>query len=372
MQPESEDRRGDKEREVILLGILNIDNVYGKDWITKKKEVKKDLQNKSIKLNHTFKNPSAFQERFEFLTLEDYNAVKNNYIYSAIVIFNPNLGLNSSAGEDAGQDARADAPVGQAKVKNTCVVSGGENAPRVANTARDVNNANNAPAGEYSNGGASSLRGATTPTKKKEGVGVLVVTCKKTNNDKMKHILIKMLKEEIKVECTVLKCRDGHFSSLSHVRREEREVKGKHTEIRHLGRPVPSSPDVPHSRVQSIAPSEAASIVTPPSDATNKPFDVSNKPFDATTKPFDATNKPFDVSRNNFFNMTAYIYGSSNLLANTSLILREYGDDEWAERLRRTKKGKEQKLGGCPPGAQDTSTSRESGLIKTFTSLFKK
>ncbi|GAB64796.1 hypothetical protein PCYB_032090 [Plasmodium cynomolgi strain B] len=218
MKPESEDRRGDKEREVILLGILNIENVYGKDWIKKKKEVKKDLQSKSVKLNQAFKNPAIFHERFEFLSAEDFSCVKNNYIYSAIVIFNPNLGGNSLGGEEPVSeegDIREDAPpLGQAKVKNT-----------------------------------------------------------------------------------------------------------------------------------------SSSIVHPPSDVANKPF---------------------NVSRNNFFNMTAYIYGSSNLLANTSLILREYGDDEWAERLRRTKKGKEQARGGPPPGAQDSAAPREGGLIKTFTSLFKK
>ncbi|ANQ06234.1 Uncharacterized protein PCOAH_00005000 [Plasmodium coatneyi] len=337
MKAESEDRRGDKEREVILLGILNIENVYGKDWIKKKKEVKKDLENKSVKLNQAFKNPTIFHERFEFLNVDEYSCVKNNYIYSAIVIFNPNLGGNSS-GENIGEDA----PVGQTKVKNTCVVNGGKN---VMHTAR---------------GGASSIRGGTTshpgeppvnrPSQKKEGVGVLVVTCKKTDSEKMKHILIKMLKQEIKVECTALKCKDSYLSSLSHVRREDREVKGKHTEIRHLDRQA-ASPDVTQSRLQSTVPLAAPSSVPPP---------------------LDVENKPFNVSRNNFFNMTAYIYGSSNLLANTSLILREYGDDEWAERLRRTKKGKEQTRGGPPPGAQDTSPTRESGLIKTFTSLFKK
>ncbi|CAI7718176.1 conserved Plasmodium protein, unknown function [Plasmodium vivax] len=346
MTPEGGDRRGDKEREVILLGILNIESVYGKEWVKKKKEVKKDLQSRSVMLNQAFKNPHIFHERFEFLSADDYSCVKNNYIYSAIVIFNPNLGGNSSGGEEPvseGGHMGEDAPAGQAKVKNTCVVSGGQHTRHAAQ------------------GGAASLCGGSTcRPEKKEGVGVLVVTCKKTDSEKMKNILVKMLKKEIRVECTALKCKDGHFSSLSHVRREERDVRGKHTEIRYLDRP-PASPAAVQSSVQSGVQSSAQSTLQ------------STLQFASPPAP-SAANKPFNVSRNNFFNMTAYIYGSSNLLANSSLILREYGDDEWAERLRRTKKGKEQAHGGPSPptGAHDASEPREGGLIKTFTSLFKK
>ncbi|EUD65205.1 hypothetical protein C922_04334 [Plasmodium inui San Antonio 1] len=363
MKQGCEDRRGDKEREVILLGILNIENVYGKDWIKKKKEVKRDLQNKAVKLNQAFKNPAIFHERFEFLSVDHYSCVKNNYIYSAIVIFNPNLGGISSGGDEAlseGGDVRDVAPPGQAKVKNTCVVSSGQHVAGAGQGGAS------SQGGLASTGGTSSLGGGTTPPgdplvtrppEKKEGLGVLVVTCKKTDSEKMKHILIKMLKKEVKVECTVLKCKGGQFSSLSHVRREDAEVKEKHTEIRHLDRPA-ASLDVAQSRVHSRALSTAASSAASAAESPVLP-------------PSDAANKLFNVSRNNFFNMTAYIYGSSHLLANTSLITREYGDDEWAERLRRTKKGKEHERGGAP-GAQDISAPRESGLIKTFTSLFKK
>ncbi|CXH16268.1 hypothetical protein PBK173_000512400, partial [Plasmodium berghei] len=79
------------EREIILLGFLNVDNVYGENWVSKKEEIKKDVEYKVVKLNQAFKYPSIFQEKFEFLSSDDYNYVKNNYIYSAILIFNPHL-----------------------------------------------------------------------------------------------------------------------------------------------------------------------------------------------------------------------------------------------------------------------------------------
>ncbi|SCA48428.1 conserved Plasmodium protein, unknown function [Plasmodium ovale] len=285
MDSTSEYRKCDNGREIILLGFLNVDNIYGENWYIKKNEIKKDIELRAVKLNQAFKYPAIFHEKFEFLSAEDYNYVKNNYIYSAILIFNPNLEKKNADGADI----------------HGSVVDG--------------------------SGDERGSRG--DEEKKKEGIGVLVVTCKKMEKAKMKNILIKMLKKEIKVESTVL--RYNNLPSAS-TRRRETNINSikKQTEIKHLE----NSPTITVSPV------------------------VSN------------LNKPFDVKRNNFFNMTAYIYGSSSILANTSLIQREYGDDEWAEKLRKKKKEKEEM--GNPPSEKKEEMPKENRLIRSFAALFKK
>ncbi|ETW37497.1 hypothetical protein C923_01845 [Plasmodium falciparum UGT5.1] len=135
---------------------------------------------------------------------------------------------------------------------------------------------------------------------------------------KMKHLLIKMLKKEIKVESVVLKYKEN----IPHLPKSNNENKQKQTEIKYLDK----------------------------EENISSPFML---------------NKNFDVKRNNFFNMTAYIYGSSNILANTSLVQREYCDDEWAEKLRKTKKEKQE-------NNQSTDGFSNNILIRSFTSLFKK
>ncbi|EWC77498.1 hypothetical protein C923_01847 [Plasmodium falciparum UGT5.1] len=86
-----ENKKGDKDREIILLGLLNLDSLYGENWFEEKEKIKKDIENKAVKLNQAFKYPSIFYEHFEFLSSDEYNYVKNNYIYSAILIYNPNI-----------------------------------------------------------------------------------------------------------------------------------------------------------------------------------------------------------------------------------------------------------------------------------------
>ncbi|CRG98204.1 conserved Plasmodium protein, unknown function [Plasmodium gallinaceum] len=319
------ERKCDNEREIILLGFLNMECVYGKNWFSKKNEIKKDIEYKAVKLNQAFKHPSIFHENFEFLSADDYNYVKNNYIYSAILIFNPNL-TNKNSNEEKENNKNS---VNNSK-KNVYMISNNkkskENKSKIENIKIHENEKNTE---ECSND--SQLKEVNNETeqikdnldKKKEGIGVLVVTCKKMEKIKMKHILIKMLKKEIKVESTVLKCKDK-ISNYNIKNNEDNKSKSKLTEIKYLDKP-----------------------------------DISLN-----------INKPFDVKKNNFFNMTAYIYGSSNILANTSLVQREYCDDEWAEKLRRTKKEKAEI--NKTVSDNNKESRKETGLIRSFTSLFKK
>ncbi|GAW79312.1 hypothetical protein, conserved [Plasmodium gonderi] len=373
MKKEGDDRKLEKEREIILLGILNIENVYGKEWIEKKKEIKKDIECKATKLNQAFQYPWIFHEHFEFLSIDDYNRVKNNYIYSAILIFNPNL-----TGNHENQNNTKDNNISKShylieeqwkkKKKNTTCVTNCEKHDVVKNTddmnmerltkkkENDKMNCENYAQERvemknekikldnthiYGHKSSSDnnisrdeqkVMDVKTETKK-EGIGVLVVTCKKIENIKIKHILVKMLKKEIRVESTLLKCKDGKFSTFSHIPHEEKESSAKLTEVKYLDKPSDSS---------DVSPS------------------------------FVNITKPFNVQRNNFFNTTAYLYGSSNILTNTSLIQREYGDEEWAERLRRMKKVKEKAVGVPCTEGRDNIKSTENGFIKTFTALFKK
>ncbi|KNC37152.1 hypothetical protein PFLG_02350 [Plasmodium falciparum RAJ116] len=408
-----ENKKGDKDREIILLGLLNLDSLYGENWFEEKEKIKKDIENKAVKLNQAFKYPSIFYEHFEFLSSDEYNYVKNNYIYSAILIYNPNISnkhniekkknqgskikichngvIDSNQGkeltgtqhtnekrnyEDRGylknepvdhsknesvdhsknesvdhsknepvdhsknesvdhsknesEDHSKNEPVDHSKnesvdhsknesvdhsknesvdhSKNESVdhsknepVDHSKNEPVDHSKNEPVDHSKNEPVDHSKNNSKDCLNhdekhhADGNHDKKKEGIGVLVITCKKMEKVKMKHLLIKMLKKEIKVESVVLKYKEN----IPHLPKSNNENKQKQTEIKYLDK----------------------------EENISSPFML---------------NKNFDVKRNNFFNMTAYIYGSSNILANTSLVQREYCDDEWAEKLRKTKKEKQE------------------------------
>ncbi|CRG98620.1 conserved Plasmodium protein, unknown function [Plasmodium relictum] len=318
-----EDRKCDNEREIILLGLLNMEGVYGENWLSKKNEIKKDIEYKAVKLNQAFKQSSIFHENFEFLSADDYNYVKNNYIYSAILIFNPNLTSKNSNKEKENNENL----VNNYK-RDIYMISDNKKSKEnklnenVKINENEENKENCSDDGKLKEGNQGTEHIKDNLDKKKEGIGVLVVTCKKMEKTKMKHILIKMLKKEIKVESTVLKCKDK-ISKCTIKNNENNKTKSKLTEIKYLDKPDTS-------------------------------INIS---------------KPFDVKKNNFFNMTAYIYGSSSILANTSLVQREYRDDEWAEKLRRTKKEKEVSK---TISDNNKDSKKETGLIRSFTSLFKK
>ncbi|EUR73720.1 hypothetical protein PFBG_01782 [Plasmodium falciparum 7G8] len=284
-----ENKKGDKDREIILLGLLNLDSLYGENWFEEKEKIKKDIENKAVKLNQAFKYPSIFYEHFEFLSSDEYNYVKNNYIYSAILIYNPNISNKHNIEKKKNQGSKI-------KICHNGVID--SNQGKELTGTQHTNEKRN-----YED---------------REGIGVLVITCKKMEKVKMKHLLIRMLKKEIKVESVVLKYKEN----IPHLPKSNNENKQKQTEIKYLDK----------------------------EENISSPFML---------------NKNFDVKRNNFFNMTAYIYGSSNILANTSLVQREYCDDEWAEKLRKTKKEKQE-------NNQSTDGFSNNILIRSFTSLFKK
>ncbi|CAD2088080.1 conserved Plasmodium protein, unknown function [Plasmodium vinckei brucechwatti] len=318
------DHKYNNEREIILLGFLNVDNVYGENWVSKKDEIKKDVEYKVVKLNQAFKYPSIFQEKFEFLSTDDYNYVKNNYIYSAILIFNPHLNDTTTTTNND---------------KQSTIVTNKKSGSNCRVTANDcLNDSNKLDSGIKNednvneNNEVKEKEANCNSEKKKEGIGVLVVTCKKMDKPKMKHILIKMLKKEIKVESTVLKY-NGNSNLTS------------------------------NTNMQTSLSSNEYNI--------NKNKLTDNNYTDrAYISPTININKPFDVKRNNFFNMTAYIYGSSAILENTNLIQREYGDDEWANKLRKTKR--ERKEINKTTNDSNIEIFKENRIIKTFTSLFKK
>ncbi|VTZ67762.1 conserved Plasmodium protein, unknown function [Plasmodium chabaudi chabaudi] len=327
------DHKYNNEREIILLGFLNVDNVYGENWVTKKDEIKKDVEYKVVKLNQAFKYPSIFQEKFEFLSTEDYNYVKNNYIYSAILIFNPHLNdtTNNNNNNDNNNNNNND--------KQSSIFPSQKCGSNCRVTTSDCLNGSNKLDSEIkieenvkeTNEGTEKEVNCNSE-KKKEGIGVLVVTCKKMDKPKMKHILIKMLKKEIKVETTVLK-----YNGTSNL--------------------------TSNTNIQTNLNSNEYNI--------NKNKLTENNYTDkAYISPTININKPFDVKRNNFFNMTAYIYGSSAILENTNLIQREYRDDEWANKLRKTKR--ERKEINKTTNDSNIEMFKENRLIKTFTSLFKK
>ncbi|SOV21958.1 conserved Plasmodium protein, unknown function [Plasmodium sp. DRC-Itaito] len=330
-----ENKKGDKDREIILLGLLNLDSLYGENWFHEKEKIKKDIENKAVKLNQAFKYPSIFYEHFEFLSSDEYNYVKNNYIYSAILIYNPNINNkhNNEKKKNQGSKIKSchndviDSNENQEnkdtqdlndQIKNEqnehVVHSPNEHVDHSKDEHVNLsrNNSKDCPNND------EKQRADVNHDKKKEGIGVLVVTCKKMEKIKMKHILIKMLKKEIKVESVVLKYKEN----IPHLPKSNNENKQKQTEIKYLDK----------------------------QENISSPFILNNN---------------FDVKRNNFFNMTAYIYGSSNILANTSLIQREYCDDEWAEKLRKTKKEKQE-------NNQSNDSFSNNILIRSFTSLFKK
>ncbi|CAD2100164.1 conserved Plasmodium protein, unknown function [Plasmodium vinckei] len=316
------DHKYNNEREIILLGFLNVDNVYGENWVSKKDEIKKDVEYKVVKLNQAFKYPSIFQEKFEFLSTDDYNYVKNNYIYSAILIFNPHLNDTTTNND-----------------KQSTIVTNKKSGSNCRVTVNDCLNGSNKLDSEIKNeenvkenNEMKEKEANCNSEKKKEGIGVLVVTCKKMDKPKMKHVLIKMLKKEIKVESTVLKYNGN--SNLTN-----------------------------NTNMQTSLNSNEYNI--------NKNKLTENNYTDrAYISPTININKPFDVKRNNFFNMTAYIYGSSAILENTNLIQREYGDDEWANKLRKTKR--ERKEINKTTNDSNIEIFKENRIIKTFTSLFKK
>ncbi|SPJ09777.1 conserved Plasmodium protein, unknown function [Plasmodium sp. DRC-Itaito] len=375
-----ENKKGDKDREIILLGLLNLDSLYGENWFQEKEEIKKDIENKAVKLNQAFKHPSIFYEHFEFLSSDEYNYVKNNYIYSAILIYNPNIANkhNNEKKKNKGSKIKichkdvVDSNQGQEHT-DTQGISEKKNYEQVDHSKNEqvdhskneqvdhskneqislskneqidhlkkeqidhskneqinhskneqVDHSKNEQVDHSKNNSKVCLKhdekhcADSNHDKKKEGIGVLVVTCKKMEKVKMKHLLIKMLKKEIKVESVVLKYKEN----IPHLPKSNNENKQKQTEIKYLDK----------------------------EENISSPFML---------------NKNFDVKRNNFFNMTAYIYGSSNILANTSLVQREYCDDEWAEKLRKTKKEKQE-------NNQSTDSFSNNILIRSFTSLFKK
>ncbi|CDO63630.1 conserved Plasmodium protein, unknown function [Plasmodium reichenowi] len=391
-----ENKKGDKDREIILLGLLNLDSLYGENWFEEKEKIKKDIENKAVKLNQAFKYPSIFYEHFEFLSSDEYNYVKNNYIYSAILIYNPNISnkhniqnkknqgskikicyngvVNSNQGQEhtatqhttekmnyeqrshsknesvdhsknesidhsknESVDHSKNEPVDHSKnepvdhSKNE-PVDHSKNEPVDHSKNESVDHSKNEPVDHSKNEPVDHSKNNSKDClnhdekhhvdgnhdKKKEGIGVLVITCKKMEKVKMKHLLIKMLKKEIKVESVVLKYKEN----IPHLPKSNNENKQKQTEIKYLDK----------------------------EENISSPFML---------------NKNFDVKRNNFFNMTAYIYGSSSILANTSLVQREYCDDEWAEKLRKTKKEKHE-------NNQSTDSFSNNILIRSFTSLFKK
>ncbi|SOV12923.1 conserved Plasmodium protein, unknown function [Plasmodium gaboni] len=369
-----ENKKGDKDREIILLGLLNLDSLYGENWFHEKEKIKKDIENKAVKLNQAFKYPSIFYEHFEFLSSDEYNYVKNNYIYSAILIYNPNINnkhnnekkknqgskikschndvIDSNESQENTDTQDLNEQIKNEQIKNEqikneqikneqnehvdhskdehVVHSKDEHVDHSKDEHVDHskdehvdhskdehvnlsrNNSKDCPNND------EKQRADVNHDKKKEGIGVLVVTCKKMEKIKMKHILIKMLKKEIKVESVVLKYKEN----IPHLQKSNNENKQKQTEIKYLDK----------------------------QENISSPFILNNN---------------FDVKRNNFFNMTAYIYGSSNILAKTSLIQREYCDDEWAEKLRKTKKEKQE-------NNQSNDSFSNNILIRSFTSLFKK
>ncbi|KYO01310.1 hypothetical protein PGSY75_0717200 [Plasmodium gaboni] len=354
-----ENKKGDKDREIILLGLLNLDSLYGENWFHEKEKIKKDIENKAVKLNQAFKYPSIFYEHFEFLSSDEYNYVKNNYIYSAILIYNPNINNKHNNEKKKNQGSKikschndvidsnesqenTDTQDLNEQIKNEQIINEQIKNEQIKNEqikneqikneqikneqiknehvvhSKDehVNLSRNNSKDCLNND--EKQRADVNHDKKKEGIGVLVVTCKKMEKIKMKHILIKMLKKEIKVESVVLKYKEN----IPHLPKSNNENKQKQTEIKYLDK----------------------------QENISSPFILNNN---------------FDVKRNNFFNMTAYIYGSSNILANTSLIQREYCDDEWAEKLRKTKKEKQE-------NNQSNDSFSNNILIRSFTSLFKK
>ncbi|ETW19389.1 hypothetical protein PFAG_01706 [Plasmodium falciparum Santa Lucia] len=311
-----ENKKGDKDREIILLGLLNLDSLYGENWFEEKEKIKKDIENKAVKLNQAFKYPSIFYEHFEFLSSDEYNYVKNNYIYSAILIYNPNISNKHNIEKKKNQGSKI-------KICHNGVID--SNQGKELTGTQHTNEKRNYEDRDHSKNNSKDClnhdekhHADGNHDKKKEGIGVLVITCKKMEKVKMKHLLIKMLKKEIKVESVVLKYKEN----IPHLPKSNNENKQKQTEIKYLDK----------------------------EENISSPFML---------------NKNFDVKRNNFFNMTAYIYGSSNILANTSLVQREYCDDEWAEKLRKTKKEKQE-------NNQSTDGFSNNILIRSFTSLFKK
>lgn len=327
-------RIGGNEREIILLGLLNIESVYDDDWMSKKEEIKKDIENKAVKLNQAFKDPFYFNEHFEFLSAEDYQYVKNNYIYSAILIFNPNI------------------------EKQKGVVVGKE-----GKEGKEGN--------ERNEGVESNRQGEGKEGKKEEGVGVLVLTCKKMQKTQMKYMLIKMLKREIRVESVVLKKKQG----VPVGRTKGRKNEGKdESDSKHVDKTNWENGNGNNKEKKKYNNTEKLTKLEKQGKHSELKY-LDNKSEECP----GVTKKPPDTKVNNFFNMTAYLYGNSNVLTNTSLMQREYCDDEWADKLRRKKKEKlETERNFTQKGADGlhvkgtaSSTKIGGGFINSFTSLFK-
>lgn len=330
-------RIGGNEREIILLGLLNIESVYDKDWMSKKEEIKKDIENKAVKLNRAFKDPFYFHEHFEFLSAEDYQYVKNNYIYSAILIFNPNI--EKQKGVVVGKEGKKE---------------------RGASGIQERNK------GEESNRHGEGKEG-----KKEEGVGVLVLTCKKMQKTQMKYMLIKMLKREIRVESVVLKKKQGVPVGRTKSRKSEGrdDIDSKHVDKSNWEN---GSENNKGERKYNNA-EKLTKLEKQEKHSELKYLDNKSEECPGVTK------KTFDTKVNNFFNMTAYLYSNSNVLTNTSLMQREYCDDEWADKLRRKKKEKleternftQKGANGLHIKGTTSSTKTGGGFINSFTSLFK-
>lgn len=334
-------RVGRNGREIILLGLLNIESVYDKEWMSKKEEIKKDIENKAVKLNQAFKDPFYFHEHFEFLSAEDYQYVKNNYIYSAILIFNPNIEKQK----------------GGVAEKETSEGKEGTGVEGIQ---------------ERNKGEESNKHGEGKEGKKEEGVGVLVLTCKKMQKTQMKYMLIKMLKREIRVESVVLKKKQGIPVALTKGKKNEDRDE---TDSKHIDR---TNWENESGNIKGESKYNNTEKLTK-LEKQEKHSELKYMDNKLDEYPPGVTKKPFDAKVNNFFNMTAYLYSNSNLLTNTSLMQREYGDDEWADKLRRKKKEKlDTERNFTQKGANSlhvtgTASPNKSGggFINSFTSLFK-
>ncbi|VWU51692.1 conserved protein, unknown function [Hepatocystis sp. ex Piliocolobus tephrosceles] len=345
----NDNRGSESEREIILLGLLDIDTVYGSDWHSNLDAIKKDIEHKAVKLNLAFKHLRIFEEKFEFLSLDDYNYVKNNYIYSAILVFNPNLINNNSTtannkictnsniiknskDKEKNEDTVINANIINKEIKVENKSTEGHNIPNRNNNLSNKNNIENNyntnnKIDEKETKNISENESENNVEKKKEGIGVLVITCKKIEKLRMKSILIKMLKNEIKVESTVLRKNFKPPTKYPLKTTELNTSKTKMTEIKYTDNPN-------------------------------------------ETKPISGGENLFDVRRNNFFNTTALIYGSSNILANTSLVTKEYDENELAEKLKKAKKDK--LLTEQIPKDNNVKVKKGHKIFKSFTSLFKK
>lgn len=319
-----------KEREIILIGILNVEDTYGKDWLSKRNEIKKELELEIVKLNRVFREPALFHEKFEVLSAEDYALVKKCYIYSSILIFNPNLmkqkkdHINSSTTLQPNQSTIGstlqEEDEKQTKIKKGTTMPNKElllssESPQQTNCALNTNK---------------------EITKKKEGIGVLILTCKKMPKARTKYMVIEMIKKQIKVKTTLLKCKDS-FQNIGHINNKNKNNSNNSSNNNNSNS---NSSNVKNKDT------ELKSLEEQKEDEEEIPINMNN----------------FHAKRNNFFNMTAYLYGSSTVLSNTSLIHREYCEEEWINKLRRKKKEE---------ANAEMQKESNKGFIKSFTSYFK-